>query len=496
MQSAVWAAIAVRAAIGDPARIESVQVATTHIGHFILANDAEKWRPTTRETADHSLPYTVARALLDGALTVRSYAPAAITAPEVRALMDKVTVVEDPELTAMTPTFLPNRVTVRTRDGAEFSEQVADAAGGARKAMTDQQFEDKFRTLLEDLASEEQATRILDLVRSLDEAAHVDELLAAAVLERAARHQRADDGRGVTSPVLDPQVAALLSPVAERSPRPPGPPVREVRDLGLPLRGRTLPARLYGGDLDDCLVVFFHGGGFVTGDLDSHDAQARDLCRTTGRPVLSVAYRLAPDHPFPAAYDDAVAAVSWAGAHLAGRVAVAGPSAGANLALGAALALAGSPAAPVAQLLAYPLVSGDPSYPSRTEMGEGCGLTSEAIEWCLGRYLTDPAQRHDPRAAPLLSPDLASAPPAVVVGAGLDPLRDEARALAERLRIAEVRVRYVEEPTLPHGFWKFAPLADAARAAAGRMGGAFRVLLDAAGRTHRAGGSGTSCTDP
>jgi 2-methylcitrate dehydratase len=190
MQSAVWAAIAVRAAIGDPARIESVQVATTQIGHFILAKDAEKWRPATRETADHSLPYTVARALLDGGLTVRSYAPDAITAPEVRALMDKVTVVEDPELTAMTPTFLPNRVTVRTTDGSEFSEQAGDAAGGARTAMTDQQFEDKFRTLLADLAPEEQATQILDVVRSIDEAAHVDDLIAAVVLERS--HERSD----------------------------------------------------------------------------------------------------------------------------------------------------------------------------------------------------------------------------------------------------------------------------------------------------------------
>lgn len=281
-------------------------------------------------------------------------------------------------------------------------------------------------------------------------------------------------------PTLDPQVAALLSPVAGASPRPPGPPVREVRDLELPLPGRTLPARMYGGELDDCLVVFFHGGGFVTGDLDSHDAQARDLCRTTGRPVLSVAYRLAPDHPFPAAYADAVAAVGWASTHLGGRVAVAGPSAGANLALGAALALTGTPAAPVAQLLAYPLVSGDPAYPSRIELGEGYGLTSAAIEWCLGRYLTGPEQRRDPRFAPLLSPDLASAPPAVVVGAGLDPLRDEARALAERLRDAAVPVRYLEEPTLPHGFWKFAPVAEAARAAASGMGDAFRALLDAA----------------
>lgn len=277
---------------------------------------------------------------------------------------------------------------------------------------------------------------------------------------------------------LDPEVAALLSPVPGGSPRPPGPPVREVHDLGLPLPGRTLPLRLYGGDRDDCLVVFFHGGGFVSGDLDSHDAQARSLCRTTGRSVLSVGYRLAPAHPFPAAYDDAVAALAWAAERLADRVAVAGPSAGANLALGAALAHAGTRAAPVAQLLAYPLVSGDPAYPSRTEVGEGYGLTSAAVEWCLGQYLADPALRADPRVAPLLSPELGSSPPTVVLGAGLDPLRDEARDLAGRLEAAGVPVRYLEEPTLPHGFWKFAPLAEAADTAAVRMGGAFADLLD------------------
>ncbi len=183
MQSAVWAAIAVREALGDPARIESVQVATTRIGYFILAGDAEKWRPTTRETADHSLPYTVARTLLDGRLTVRSYSPDAVTAPDVQALMDRVTVVEDPELTAMTPELLPNRITVRTTDGAEFCEQVEDAAGGARTAMSDEQFEDKFRVLLEDLAPERQIVQILDLVRSIDDATRVDDLVAAVVLD-------------------------------------------------------------------------------------------------------------------------------------------------------------------------------------------------------------------------------------------------------------------------------------------------------------------------
>lgn len=195
MQSAVWAAIAVHAALGDPARTASVEVATTRIGYVILAEDAQKWHPTTRETADHSLPYTVARTLLDGELSVHSYTPEAIAAPEVRALMDKVTVVEDPELTAMTPTRLPNRVTVRTDDGETFSEQIEDMPGGARRAMTDQQFEDKFRTLVGGYFPEDRIVGILDRIAGIDRATAVDGLLAAVQLPTAGadRSFRSDD---------------------------------------------------------------------------------------------------------------------------------------------------------------------------------------------------------------------------------------------------------------------------------------------------------------
>ncbi|MFC9913252.1 alpha/beta hydrolase [Streptomyces sp. NPDC127197] len=187
------------------------------------------------------------------------------------------------------------------------------------------------------------------------------------------------------------------------------------------------------GESEDCVVVFFHGGGFVKGDLDSHDDQARTLCAATGRPVVSVDCRLAPEHPFPSAYDDAVEAVRWAHSNAAASlgglahplpVAVAGTSAGTNLAVGAALAH--TPSAPVAQLLVCPIVSGDPALPSRTAFAEGYGLTSFAIERFIEVYLTDPAQRQDPRFAPALSPDLAALPPTVLVGAGFDPLRDDA----------------------------------------------------------------------
>lgn len=296
---------------------------------------------------------------------------------------------------------------------------------------------------------------------------------------------------------LDPQIAALLTARATppdlrtlRESAGPRPHTARSQDHVVPLPGRSLPVRLYPGDRDDCVVVFFHGGGFVKGDLDSHDAQARTLNTATRRPVLSVQYRLAPEHRFPSAFDDAVDVVRWAHtntATLLGRpprplaIAVAGTSAGANLAVGAALALAHAPSAPVAQLLAYPVASGDATLPSRVEFAEGYGLTSRAIEWFTEAYLSDPAQRRDPRFAPVLAPDLAGLPPTVLVGAGLDPLRDDARLLLERLRASGVRVLPSEEPTLPHGFWKYAEISDAAHDAVVRMCEAFRGLLDGTG---------------
>lgn len=274
---------------------------------------------------------------------------------------------------------------------------------------------------------------------------------------------------------LDPQIAALAA--AGTIEEPPGPPIADVRDLTIP--GAGVPARFYGGELDDCVVVFLHGGGFVSGGLDSHDAHARMLCRDTGRSVLAVDYRLAPTHRFPAAYDDALAAVRWARGELADRVAVAGPSAGANLALGASLALAGTDAAPVAQLLVNPLVHGDPAYPSRTELADAFGLTSERLEWCTAQYLTDPAQRDDPRFAPLLATNLDELPPTVLVVAGQDPLRDEGRELERRLGAAGVPVDFREEPGMPHGFWRFAELSQAAGDAVGWMSLQLRDRIDA-----------------
>ncbi|MHC3474756.1 alpha/beta hydrolase [Streptomyces sp. 7R007] len=306
----------------------------------------------------------------------------------------------------------------------------------------------------------------------------------------------------MTSQRLDPQVATFLevqravSQQVDRLDlrslrkmavaRPPAQ-THGVRDHLVPLRDRTLPIRIYPGVRDDCVILFFHGGGFVKGNLDSHDEQARTLCGSTGRAVVSVDYRLAPEHKFPSAYEDAVEIVAWAFTNVATvlggsdrpvRVAVAGTSAGANLAIGAALALARTREAPVAQLLAYPIASGDAELPSRIRFAEGYGLTSHAIERFIEAYLSHPAQRQDPRFAPALSPDLAVLPPTVLVSAGFDPLRDDARLLLDRLRTEGVRVLPLEESTLPHGFWKYARLSDAADAAVTRMCGAFRDLLD------------------
>ncbi|MFD5855722.1 alpha/beta hydrolase [Streptomyces chartreusis] len=285
---------------------------------------------------------------------------------------------------------------------------------------------------------------------------------------------------------LDPRIAEVLRTVEvkadERAPSAADP---LVRDDIAPLRGRSLPIRLYSGRRHDCVIVFFHGGGFVKGDLDSHDAQARMLCEVTGRPVVSVQYRLAPEHRFPSAYEDAVEVVRWVHEHAgtlfdgaAARIALAGSSAGANLALGAALALASSPSAPVAQLLMCPFTSGDPTLPSRTEFAEGFGLTSRAVEWFIEAYVSDPAQRQDPRFAPVLAENLGVLPPTVLFSAGLDPLRDDARVLSKRLRASGVHVLASEEPTLPHGYFKYAGLSEAAEEAVVRMTTAFRDLLD------------------
>jgi acetyl esterase len=215
------------------------------------------------------------------------------------------------------------------------------------------------------------------------------------------------------------------------------------------------------------IVLQFHGAGFVAGDLDTHDSVSRYYCRHADAIVIGVDYRLAPEHPFPAAVDDAYAAVAWAAEHAreldgdAGKVAVTGDSAGGNLAaVVCQLARARQGPAIAFQALLYPTLNMDPSseYGSRVEFGGGeFFLSNQEIEWFRSLYLAGvPALARDPRVSPLLAEDLAGLPPALVVTAGCDPLCDEGKAYADRLAAAGVPVEYHCFEHTIHAFVSFA----------------------------------------
>ena len=266
-------------------------------------------------------------------------------------------------------------------------------------------------------------------------------------------------------------------------------PVGAVQDLTIDGAAGRLAARLYspaepGGPRP--LVVFFHGGGFVLGDLDTHDAPCRLLCRHAGAHVLSVDYRLAPEHPFPAAVEDGRVALRWATTHAAelgadpARVAVAGDSAGGSIAAVAAWQASrdGGPA-PALRVLLYPATEAARSTRSRELFGGGFLLTRELLDWFTAQYVAgaDPA---DPRLSVLHADGLGDVAPAFVVTAGFDPLRDEGEAYAEALR--EAGVPYVvlrRFPGLVHGFCNAIGTSRVSREALIEVAGATRGLLAA-----------------
>ena len=221
-------------------------------------------------------------------------------------------------------------------------------------------------------------------------------------------------------------------------------------------------------------MVFFHGGGFILGSLDTHDALCRRLAARAGIRVVSVDYRLAPEHPFPAAHDDAAAAWRWAASQLEGPVIVGGDSAGANLA--ASVALDGSPHL---QVLIYPVVDmlhQDGRYPSIDTFAEGFLLTAEGMRECA-RLLIPPGQdAGDTRLSPIRA-NLRGASPALIVTAGFDPLRDQGSAYAAALREAGRRVTVMEEAALVHGFADFAGVVPEAQRAVDRIADAIRAEL-------------------
>lgn len=207
------------------------------------------------------------------------------------------------------------------------------------------------------------------------------------------------------------------------------------------------------------LVLFFHGGGWVICDLDTHDTVCRSLAAGSGATVLSVDYRLAPEHPFPAGLEDCYAATTWAVDHAAElgvdprRVAVAGDSAGGNLAAAVTLLARDRDGPDLAyQLLVYPVLDHRLETRSYVDFAEGHNLTRAAMRWFWDLYLAG-APGDDPLASPLRAADLSGLPPALIVTAGHDPLRDEGEAYVERLRVAGVEAALVRAPGLFHGFF-------------------------------------------
>lgn len=303
---------------------------------------------------------------------------------------------------------------------------------------------------------------------------------------------------------LDPQAKSLLDALAEAE----GPPileaepeevrqamaalgalsipeaVRELVDRTVPGPDGDIPVRIYTPDIASEVpnpgLVWYHGGGFVIGDLDTTDGVCRSLCNRAGVVVVSVDYRLAPEQPFPAAVDDAVAALDWVRAeatHLGvdpDRIAVGGDSAGGNLA--AVVAQERSDDV-VFQLLVYPTVDLTMSCPSIDENAEGYLLTKDHMTWFLNHYVGEDVDRRDPRMSPLFAEDLTGLPPAFVITAGYDPLRDEGEAYGERLAEAGVDVDVERFEGMIHAFFQMNGVIEAADAALDQAAERLRKAL-------------------
>jgi len=243
----------------------------------------------------------------------------------------------------------------------------------------------------------------------------------------------------------------------------PAPALARIENIRIPGPAGDIPARVYaaratGGALLP-VVVYFHGGGWVQGDLETHHGLCARLAQHAGALVVAVDYRLAPEHKFPAAVEDCLAAYTWLRAHGRelgadpARVAVAGDSAGGNLsAVVSQLAAAGKVPVPTCQALIYPAVDFSFETDSHRDMVDGHVIPRDRVLWYMEQYLRGEADKADLRASPLRAPSLAGQPPAMIVTAGFDPLRDEGRAYAERLRGAGVDVVYREYPGQIHAF--------------------------------------------
>jgi acetyl esterase len=259
--------------------------------------------------------------------------------------------------------------------------------------------------------------------------------------------------------------------------------IASVEDRRIPGPAGEIPVRIYRpeGSAPFPALVYFHGGGWVIGSIETHDGSCRDLANRVGCVVVSVEYRLAPESRYPAAAEDCYAATQWVAEHAgalgvdAARIGIGGDSAGGNLAAVVAQ-MARDRRGPALrhQLLIYPVTDADFSRPSYRENAEGYLLTTKAMEWFWGHYVPDPAQRREPYAAPLRAKDLSGLPPAFVITAEYDPLRDEGEAYAERLQAAGVPTTLKRYRGAIHGFFAMGLLSQVARDAVDDAAAAVR----------------------
>jgi len=278
----------------------------------------------------------------------------------------------------------------------------------------------------------------------------------------------------------------------------PAEPVAHVEDRTIPGPAQPIPIRLYRPRADEPLpvLVFFHGGGFVICNVDTHDRQCRALANASGCAIVSVDYRLAPEHRFPAAPEDAYAATRYVAEHPGEfgidpeRIAVGGDSAGGNLAAVVALMSRerGGPSLRF-QLLIYPAVDWEDQSPSMLEFSRDHFLTNELMNWFRDQYLASPKDGQHPYASPLKAQDLSALPPAFVITAECDPLRDQGEAYARKLQSAGVPVELKRYDGMIHLFFNLGGVVDAGRTAIADAANALRLALSAT-QVHTAGTRG------
>ena len=267
------------------------------------------------------------------------------------------------------------------------------------------------------------------------------------------------------------------------------PELKSVRPLAIPSPAGIIAARIYTPlrlrqtDGLAPVLVFFHGGGWVIGDLDSHDVVCRKLADEGELLVIAVDYRLAPEHKFPAAVDDAIAATKWIAHNAsqlgidASRLCVGGDSAGGNLATVVAITARDSDGPAIAgQVLIYPATDFAMTHPSHSEPETSILLTHSVIRWFRDHYLNGAADVHDWRASPARARTLTGLPPAYVLTVGADPLRDEGDEYAQRLKEAGVAVTHRTFPGQFHGFFTMGKLLQQANVAAGEIGAWLKAL--------------------